>query len=354
MPNYEAAAAVLDSMFSPGDSGEGAGDVTGSTESDSNPVSDESTPVAETTEEPVDAAPAQQEEKPAEPDIKALRHAELQARIQRLQEQNRERAESKRLSSLKAELEAAKSRAQREAEEIEKTKSIWKSALRNPVKAFQELGIDPVEAYTHITKSAQDQDTPEGREARFREAIRQELMKELEPKLSKAEQLEKKLSEIEQREQLRAQREMMSMRQAAEAEFLKVVKSGHDVLADYYDDEELIPLGDQIAEEFASEGKRFTIPDVVKEIERRLTMQLKRAEERSAKRKATLQSASGQTVQETTKVSDAKDKKVANPNTVTNSMASATAGTSKQTLSREERLRLAAAELEAAERKQKK
>ena len=281
---------------------------------------------------------------------KSLRLAELEARVERLKTRNRERAESKKAEEIRTNLARKEQEIAKAREEAEAQRNLWKSSVRDPLKAFKELGIEPAKAYEQITNAMLARETPEAKEEQFRERLYSEFKKEFEPKLSEVETLKAELENLKRRDQEREHFALLNQQRSAERDFLgTVARGGYDELADYYEDDELIEMGNLVAVEFAQKRKPFTVKDVADELSARLIHQLRRAEERRKKRLASVKSNAAQAVPETDTAAASKDSKAATK-TVTNDLAATTASTVKKKLTDEERRRLAIAQLEQMER----
>lgn len=277
------------------------------------------------------------EQKAAEQNAAELRAAEMRARIDRLKSQAAERAEFKRLESLKAEVAAARAEAERAQAEAKAARegemARWKAALQNPIAGFKELGLEPQDAYRQITEAVLEDEKPERKQAKLVDKLLQEKLGELQPKLSKVEELEAQLKAMREAEEQRAQAAAQAETRAAELEFIKIVKSnGYALLADYYDDEELIPIGHAVANELMANGQRVTFEGVAAELHRRLEAHLKRAEERRSKRQGTPVSA------DSSAAKSSAGQPAPQAKTLTNQLSSSTATATTKTMSRAERL----------------
>lgn len=296
---------------------------------------------------------------PTGPSQAELRTQEMKERIARLQAANQERKQVAELEQRRRELEykqkefeAYQSRARQEVEEAEKVKNLWKNSLKDPISAYKELGLTPEQVYQKITDTVLQRDTPEAKEEMLRERLKNEILEAFKPQLTKAEQLERELAEIKAREEHRQQRELMLTRQSIEKEFLNIAKSGHEDLADYYEDHELVRLGDLIANEFTQEQRKFTLQDVAKEIKDRLEYQLSRAEERRRQRLASLETRP-QRPSEPEKREVASLGSKAPSVTIGNDVASSKTATVTRGRTKEERMRLAELQLEMLQRNPK-
>lgn len=279
-----------------------------------------------------------------------LRAQAMKAHIAKLQRESQERAESKRIAEMQRALKAQADEIAAEKAAAARQRQLWQESLKDPVKAYRELGMRPEEAYDAITKATLAEDTPEGREARLVEKIRQQVASEYADKLKKLEDLEAKFSQVDEHLKTRAEREAFVTKRAAETEFLKIVgQSGYEVLADYYEEPDLLMLGDAIADELHASGKTFNIQDVADELKNRIESQLKRAEQRRSQRKpaANLSSATAQAAPATSPATASKA--ITESKTISNNMASATGSTGKRAMTRAERLAAAERELSAME-----
>lgn len=331
MPNLEAAAALI---------------------SDTEPSTEvstvESTDIAEAMSQGVSNAMGESSDEPSEAsqDTPAkdvvrspadLRAEEMRERIARIKAQNAERAEAKRLETLKAEIQRSRAEAERIAAEATAKRdaemSRWQAALRNPVAGFKELGINPEDAYRQLTEAVLEEEKPERVQAKLVEKLLAERLKEFEPKLSKLSQLEEQLEAFKKLEAERSQAAMRAQNAAAEQEFINTVRTnGYDLLADYYDDEELTQLGHALANEFIAQNKPVSFDGVASELQRRLDAQLKRAEERRAKRL-------GSTSDESSpKAKSQPGQPASQAKTLTNQLSSSSATSTTKQMSRQERL----------------
>lgn len=280
-----------------------------------------------------------------------LKRLELQERIEALKAKRTQSREAQRLAAEKSALEQARAEAQRLREEAIAERTRWERARRNPVQAFKELGLDPVSAYDEITRAATEFDTPEAREAAKFEQFKKQLLEELSPRLTKAEQLEKELSEFRERERMRDEHFAIQAQIAAEQQFLEIVKQdGYGVVADYYDDpEEMLTVANAVAADFAQQGRQFKVKDVADFLRDALDAKVKRVLSKRQQSSASTESA-GQAASVNSSGSSSAPVSKEKANTVTGAMASSTASTTGKKLSRAERQRLAELEIEKMER----
>jgi molecular chaperone GrpE (heat shock protein) len=342
--NLSEAAAMLSASLDVGDTGDVSEEI--SDVSEATETVDEGAGQLEQTE---DAAPPPEEDE--QKTAAKLRSQKLQEQIAALKAKNSERTEAKRLAQQKAELEELhdalrrrQAETQQAHEEAESQRKLWRQALRDPVKAFREIGIDAPDAYQRITDAMLKRDNPASKEEELQEKLLSKLREQFEPKVSEVERLKAEIEQLRESHARREQMEMATVKRSAEREFLNVVQgSGYEVLADYYEDEELVSLGNILADEFASSGRRFSVQDVAAELKGRLETQLRRAEEKRNKRTAPNQSVPSRAAEQG-KAPTAKANKPSGT-TISNDLAAAS-GTSTRKPGKSAEERLADAERE--------
>jgi len=326
MPNLEAAASLIPDAESPSPE---------PTIADAIAQGIENAGITQT--ESPDATGEAVAEQPAEPSPAESRAAEMRARIERIKAQAAEKAEFKRLESLKSEISRAREEAERAQAEARAARdnevARWQAALKNPVAGFKELGLDPQDAYRQITEAVLEDEKPERAQKKLVESIIGEKLKEIEPKLSKVQELEAQLEAFRKAEEEREKAAIHAESTRAEREFVKIVRSnGYDLLADYYDDDELIPIGHAVANEMIANGQSVSFEGVASELQRRLEAHLKRAEERRHKRTGS------QTSEAPAAAKSQPGQPAPQAKTISNQLASSTATATTKTMSRAERL----------------
>lgn len=303
-------------------------------------------------------------EKKPEPDETALKRAELQERLEAAKAKSRAARDQAKFKAEREEFERSKQELTKFHDElrshaaaITKAKTDFEAQQRefftnlrkNPVATMRAAGIAPDVAYEAITNEMLKRQTPESKEEELLEKAYSKVRSEVEPKLSKVEELEKRLQQYEEREKQREQMEYSAARQSAESTFLNIVRqTGYEELADYYEDEQLVSLGDVVANEFVAAGHKFTLKDVADELTNRLRAHLKMGEERRAKRMAGSQSAAVQPAPATPPGNSAKKPATT---AIGNDLASASATSAPATRpkSRKELLNEAAREISSAD-----
>lgn len=168
-------------------------------------------------------------------------------------------ARLERLQAARAKRQAERTELARERARVTEEQQAWKAKLRtDPIAALKEINSDPLEAYQAIAQAAAAEDTPEARAKKEIEAI------------------DARLKAAEARESA-ARRESLVTQFLAETGKL-------EALTDFYDDAELVELGDIAANKLVSEGKAVTIQSIVQRVHEDHVRRAKRAAERSAKR----------------------------------------------------------------------
>ncbi len=262
--------------------------------------------LASIAEEGVDApTEAEPEKKTPDPDAAALRRKELEARIARAEakasaarEAAKFKAEREELERLRAAVTKDREEAERRAKEVDR---FLEDLRKSPVSAFRRAGIQPEVAYEAITNEVLKRETPESKEEQLAAQLLERFRKETEPKLSKVEELERTIAEFRKRESEREAREFAMAETMAKRDFLRILsKPGHEILADYYEEDELLALGDQVAAEFIQSGNQYGsgsefLEAVARELNSRVSARHNRIEDRRSKRSATTQSAASQT-----------------------------------------------------------
>lgn len=347
MPNLEAAAALIPDA-EPTDSSD-------SEQSTSDIISEAiaegvAKAAGETTEQASEPNPEATDQQSDTTNPAELRAQEMRERIARLKAQNAERAETRRLETLKSEVQKSRVEAERAAAEAaakrEAETARWQAALKNPIAGFKELGLSPEDAYRQITEAVLEEEKPERAQAKLVEKLLAERLKEIEPKLSKLSELEQQLEAFKQLEAERSQAAMRAQNVAAEQEFLKTVRSnGYETLADYYDDDELTHLGHALANEFIAQNKPVSFEGVASELQRRLEAQLKRAEERRAKRLGS------PSEEQSSKAKPQPGQPASQAKTLTNQLSSSSATATTKQMTRQERLLKAEQLLHALEKR---
>jgi len=302
MPNIDDAIAALTEAENSA-STETTEETTEATEEFASSEADDAAEAA--TEDTTGTPPAAEEAEaaPPEPDVAALKRKELEERVKAVQarkeaalERSKFKAELQEFERAKAQLTQFHEQLRQQAEELARSREELNGFVtrlkKQPVAALKDLGIDPALAYESITNEMLKRETPESKEEQLLAKLKAQLEAETKPKLSKVEELEKRLAQYEEAARRREEMELAATHQAAAANFLNVVhKNGYSDLADYYEEDQLVHLGNLVANEFISAGRGdFTFDDVAKELTDRLNAHLRRAEEARKKRQAASQS----------------------------------------------------------------
>ena len=255
------------------------------------------------SETPDAAAVATSEsEKPA-PTASELRVKEMQERVAALQEKRkndvrkRELEESnRRAAQREKDLEAREAAAKKAEEFAREQERAWKDSLKDPIGAYKRIGVNPSEAYDALSTAAERANTPEAKEEALRERLKAEIAKEYESKFAKVSEMEARLAEFEKLQSGENHSRAEYAKRQAESEFIAAAtQNGNEVLADYYEPEELVQLGHSLANEFIAAQQPFTVKDIADELRTRLEAQLKRAEEKRNRRTQTPQASAPQT-----------------------------------------------------------
>lgn len=294
------------------------------------------------------AAPPKADDDEAE--NKRVQREQLKAQIDKVKAQTAERREAKRLKAEREELERAKEQLRQYHAKVEDQRKRYESFdeefRKDPVGTLERRGIPAPLAYEKITNKVLQKTTPEEEEAARKEAWFKEWESKYGDKLTKLEEIERRQAEAERREQARLQEHVQHRQAANEREFLDLAKgNGHEILADYYEDEDLVRLGNAMADELAESGEPFTVEDVVKELASRLQAQIERATSRRTQRTAATQRPAPVETPQARPGASEQPK----PGTITNDMASATSTAAKRAKTPAERRAEAERELAAIE-----
>ena len=241
-------------------------------------------PVA-TDDEVVKAAPT-----PAE-----LRVKEMQERLSRLQESRKNDTRkrdleeaTRRTQALEKQLAEREAAAKRTEETHAANERTWRDSLKDPIAAYKKLGVNPADAYDALSTAAERANSPEAKEEALRDRLRAELSKEYEPRFAELAEMKAQLAQFHEFQSSQNHRLAENAKQQAEHEFYSAATgNGNEVLADYYERDELIQLGHALADEFVASKTPFTVKDIADELRTRLEAQLTRAEQNRARRTAT-------------------------------------------------------------------
>ena len=238
-------------------------------------------------------------ETPAEPSASELRRALMQEQLAKLRAHNRERKERAKAARESASYEQKAKEIEARAREAEarqrEAEELLSQFAKNPLAAAKAKGLDPLDLYKAATAEALAADTPEGREARLREAIERGVSEKLK---KQEEALQAALADLKSFKEKEQQREAEKQHAAwvANANYMlrhiQATPEYRDLVVEY-EAEDLVEVADAIGSEWSAKGKRYSLEDLAKEIHARHVERDKRRAERRT-RFAAPQSPAGQ------------------------------------------------------------
>lgn len=199
----------------------------------------------EAAEAPAEGAPSKEPEAPKSP--AELRREKLALQIQTLREKNEARRAQQQADGR---ARAAQEQAQRDAQFIAEQRRRWEAVGNDPVKAFQEMGLDVGETFLRLSEAARTASTPEAKIAAVEK--HNQLLAQM----------------IRERDEAHAAKEQALAVRDAEREFLsQVTADKYPHARAYVDDGELARLSHVVASRQRERGIEPTYASIAEEIE---------------------------------------------------------------------------------------